>query len=108
MSVVVFDFQGNLFLDFSFGVDLDDSRRAAFHNHGVAIGESLERVDFHCFSFVPILSGCVIFPDNLMVRGHFDNFCPVRLHQQISVRQPGDIMNVPDRCLPFDISLFID
>ena len=89
--------QLDLLRDFARAIHLDDTARAALDHEHPAIGQGLAGVDFR-------LLRCLVFPDGLFVRRHFERSARVA-EKIIPVGQPPAVLRMLACMLPLDFSV---
>lgn len=92
--------QGDIAKDVTLIVDFDDAAWTAFSYHGETVGQSLEGMDFHFFSFVAIFESGVIGPDGMTLRCHLQEIGPACLKQDISIGKDLKVMNILNGVFP--------
>ena len=79
--------------DFAVLVHFDDPAVPAFRNHREIVGEALEGVDLDGASIAFLWPGHM-GPDDLLLRGHFDNGRAVRGKKNIPVGQEREVVDI--------------
>lgn len=102
MWIGLIDLEGDLAMDLSGVIDFDDSGGTGFGDHGEAILEALESVHFDAFAGVSIAFCGVIFPDDLVFRGHFNDAGPSLLEENVAIGQDRGVVDGADFCFPFE------